>query len=128
MKITPVNMITSYEFSELVSETYGRPYEFQQQDGCRDRGFERFRVPPEYVEDFEATEIPEDINGPEMGVSFQAWLTRDPETPVGGNEARYQLISLFWERNFYPHITMVINDLHARGLLPAGEYIMVIDW
>lgn len=37
-------------------------------------------------------------------------------------------LSLWWERNFYPSVEVVANDLHARGLLPAGEYTIDIDW
>ena len=35
---------------------------------------------------------------------------------------------LFWERNFYPNVNMIANDLHSKGLLESGEYIIVIDW
>ena len=35
---------------------------------------------------------------------------------------------MFWERNFYPHVEMVMNDLHAKGLVEAGEYVIDIDW
>ena len=38
------------------------------------------------------------------------------------------LIDLWWKRNFYPDIEMVANDLHAKGLLEAGEYAIDIDW
>jgi hypothetical protein len=61
-------------------------------------------------------------------VSFAAWLARDPDAPLGGERADAFGIRLFWKRNFYPSIGMVLNDLHARGLLEAGEYVIVIDW
>ena len=35
---------------------------------------------------------------------------------------------LWWERNFYPDVSMIINDLHSKGLLPAGDYSIDIDW
>jgi len=124
MKIT--NAISSSELDALVVKTYGRPYSFQQQDGCKSRGVEHVTVPAD-PEDFEATEIPEEINGPEAGVSFAAWLARDPKAPVG-DDIEGWAIGLFWARNFYPHVSMVLNDLHARGLLPAGKYTLVIDW
>jgi hypothetical protein len=31
-------------------------------------------------------------------------------------------INMFWERNFYPNVQMVANDLHKKGLIEAGEY------
>ena len=33
------------EWDDVVTETYKRPYSFQQQAGCRERGVFRFRVP-----------------------------------------------------------------------------------
>jgi hypothetical protein len=35
---------------------------------------------------------------------------------------------MFWDRNFYPNVQMVANDLHKKGLLEAGEYSIRIDW
>ena len=29
---------------------------------------------------------------------------------------------------FYPNFQMIANDLHEKGLLPAGEYSIDIDW
>ncbi len=71
--------------------------------------------------------VPEEINGDEMGVSFAAWLARDPKEWNGDPKDRSYL-DMFWERNFYPDIQMVANDLHAKGLLPAGDYLIDIDW
>lgn len=118
------------EFDDLVKETYQRPYSYQQQDGCKDRGVDYFNLPINLPEDFENDSIPEVINGKEMGVSFKAWLERSPEAPVkehsNGNDSWY--IELFWERNFYPHVEMILSDLHSKGLLPEGELCIDIDW
>ena len=35
---------------------------------------------------------------------------------------------LFWDRNFYPHVSMIIKDLENKGILKEGEYIINIDW
>jgi hypothetical protein len=76
--------------------------------------------------------VPEIVNHDKQGVSFRAWLKRDPNKPLGdeepdkGNNKTY--INMWWERNFYPDIQMVANDLHSKGLLEAGEYIINIDW
>jgi hypothetical protein len=118
--------IQSSDLDRLIRETYGRPYCFQQQDGCKGRGIEYVSVPAEPY-DHRAHALPEVINGEEMGVSFAAWLARDPKAPVGKRTEDYA-IELFWHRNFYPHQSMVLNDLHARGLLPPGKYVIVIDW
>lgn len=129
LKIQNKQMIDVSDFDDLVQQTYGRPYSFQQQDGCQDRGTFEFTVPDEAY-DFENDTIPEEVNGDEMGVSFAAWLARDPAQKLDTEDEwdRERGLSLFWERNFYPDVQMVVNDLHAKGLIPAGDYVIYIDW
>ena len=114
------------EWDDLVTSTYGRIYKFQQQDGCKDQGVYCFTVPFAdcYVEDYERDEIPEEINGEIRGISFKAWLERDPDTPNFLEGYRHEL---FWERNFYPHVSMIIKDLESKGILKEGEYVINID-
>lgn len=127
MKITKENVVEVNDWDKLVTETYKRPYSFQQQDGCKSRGIFRFSVPDKKMcEDFENDTVEERINGNEMGVSFKAWLKRDPKKSVGRETGHS--IDLWWGRNFYPNIQMVANDLHSKDLLDAGEYIIDIDW
>jgi hypothetical protein len=126
IKIQTQQIIDVQDWDELVEKTYGRPYSFQQQDDCKQRGTEYITVPG-YQEDYENDTIPEVINGEVMGVSFAAWLARDPKAWNGQGKMSYTL-ELFWHRNFYPHVSMVANDLHAKGLIPAGEYGIKIDW
>lgn len=71
--------------------------------------------------------VPEKINGEEMGVKFDTWLARDPKKPIPNQERDYEL-NLFYERNFYPDVYTLANDLHKKGLLEAGEYLINIDW
>jgi hypothetical protein len=125
VKIRTKSVITVQDWDELVRKTYGRPYRFQQQDGCKPRGVQHFTVPDD-PEDYENDSIPEKVNGEEMGVSFKAWLARDPKQKIQG-EGSFGL-ELWWDRNFYPHFQMIANDLHKRGLLKAGEYLIEIDW
>jgi hypothetical protein len=129
MKIATKNVISCQNWDELVSETYGRPYSFQQQDDCKDRGVFNMTV-PDSAEDYENSTVPEVVNHPEMGVSFKAWLARDPnqKLPVRGDDYGNDFTPMWWDRNFYPDVQMVANDLHAKGLLEAGEYIIEIDW
>jgi len=147
MEIKTVKQISIQDWDELVEKTYNKVYSFQQQDGCKERGV--VTIWTDGPEDFENDTIPEIINGEEMGVSFKSWLERHTETPL--NPTKEQLkeckyywgkteedeskwkkdkshINLFWERNFYPHVSMIANDLFKRGLLEAGEYQIVIDW
>lgn len=149
MNIKIVKQINVQDWDKLVQETYGKTYSFQQQDGCKSRGVEDIEVSDEYLEDFENDTIPEVINGEEMGVSFKSWLEREPTTPLNCTEKEAKdcgyywgkseqdlkewqkdksHIDMFWKRNFYPHASMIVNDLHSKGLLEAGKYEIKIDW
>lgn len=128
MKIKKANMIEESDFSKLVQSTYGKPYRFQQQSGCMDRGTFKLKVPSEYTSEEEMyDDIPEELNGELMGVKFEKWLERDPIQPVGVYTDK-PFIDMFWERNFYPNIYTLVNDLYAKGLIEAGDYIINIDW
>lgn len=132
MKFKTVQMIDVSDWDDLVSKTYGRVYSFQQQDGCQERGTFEITVPDGEPKDwdFENDSIPEKVNGREMGVSFAAWLARDPKQKLDTEDEwdREHGLDMFWERNFYPNIQMVANDLHAKGILAAGEYVIDINW
>lgn len=128
--IKQVNMIDVQDFDDLVQKTYGRIYNFQQQDGCKGRGTECFEVPIKDPFDYERDSLPEKVNGKIMGVSFKAWLERDPKQKLDSKDKwdREHGLSLFWERNFYPSLDMVVQDLFEKGLIPKGEYVINIDW
>ena len=127
LKIKTEQVIAVDDWDKLVEETYGRPYKFQQQDGCRSRGTFKFKVPDKELLDFENDEVKEEVNGPEEGVSFAAWLARDPKKQIPERDEDY-VLELWWHRNFYPDVSMVANDLHKKGLLPEGDYTIDIDW
>jgi len=117
------------DWDDLVIKTYGRPYSFQQQDGCKER--QRVRLDatsnPEYVGDFGNETVPEIVNHNKMGVSFEAWLASDPKQALPGREDSFGL-ELWWERNFYPTAESIAHDLVKRGLLEEGKYTIDIDW
>lgn len=115
------------DWDELVTKTYGKPYSFQQQDGCKDRGIEWIDTTPDEDDDYENDSIPEVVNGENMGVSFKAWLERDSKQPIENQKYDWQL-ELFWERNFYPHANMIAEDLCKKGLLEKGVYQIYINW
>lgn len=128
MKIRTEQVIDVYEWDKLVKETYKRPYNFQQQDGCKSRGVFRFSIPSDDCEfDYENDTLPEDNNSEEMGVSFAAWLARDPKQPIKDQEYNWEL-ELWWIRNFYPSFDMVAADLYKKGLLEKGNYTISLDW
>lgn len=128
MKITTrtEQVIDVGDWDSLVETTYGRPYSFQQQDGCKERQRVTLTIPDEAY-DYENDTIPEEINGEEMGVSFDAWLARDPKEWNGDPEDK-RFLDLFWGRNFYPDVQMVANSLYRMELIEAGTYTIDIDW
>jgi hypothetical protein len=136
LKSRNVKMIEVSDWDNLVTETYGKPYSFQQQNGCQSRGIYNLTVPSEYSNDEEMNdEIPFEINGEEMGVKFQVWLDTSVEEVnqkfeeiTGKPESYSNQNDLFWDRNFYPDIETVANDLYKRGLIEAGDYSINIDW
>lgn len=123
---TTVKMINDSDWDALVQETYNRPYRFQQQDGCKERQIVELTIPYKDY-DYENETVPEVVNHDDMGVSFKAWLERDPKQKLANQQYDHQL-TLWWHRNFYPDVQTVANDLHARGLIEAGEYAINIDW
>lgn len=122
LEYTPINKIEERDWNEFVKKVYGKKYDFQQQDGCKPRGTHEFSVPIIYIDDYTNDEIPEKVNGSEMGVSFKAWLERTE--PFFDNYHD----DLFWERNFYPSVDMIIDDLYKKGLIKEGNYFINIDW
>lgn len=127
MRTRTEQVIDLQDWDALVEATYGRPYSFQQQDGCKGRGKERLTVSLDDPDDYEEDTVPDEINGDEMGVSFKAWLARDPKE-WNGAEGDDRWLDLFWGRNFYPTAESIGHDLLKRGLIEAGEYVIDIDW
>ena len=132
-EVRKVNMIEVQDWDNLVINTYGKPYSFQQQDGCQLRGIINITIPDEEAYDDEMNEsIPEMVNGPERGVKFDTWLGRDPNEPLKDENEKDGkedwMIRLFWLRNFHPELQTVANNLHKKGLIEAGDYIINIDW
>lgn len=103
------------EWNDLVSSIYKKRYSFQQQDGCKEKGIFYFQIPiwKEDYEDYKPSEFEkEDI----MGVSFKSWLEHDSSEKLN------------WDRNFYPHVSMIIDNLYNKGILKEGEYAIDINW
>lgn len=132
MKITTrtEQVIDVGDWDNLVETTYGRPYSFQQQDGCKERQRVKITIPDEYADDYENDTVPEEVNHDDRGVSFKAWLERDPKQKLNSEDEwdRENGLSLWWGRNFYPTVEMIANDLHEKGLIEAGTYTIDIYW
>jgi hypothetical protein len=150
IKYSNKKVIEVQDWDNLVQKTYGKPYSFQQQDGCQSRGVVNINIPDEDYDEEMNDHIPEVINNEyKMGVKFDVWLKRDPNEPLnpskqelkdcnyywGKSEAEEEAwkkdkshINMFFKRNFYPSIQSVANDLHKKGLIEAGDYTINIDW
>ncbi len=116
IKYTDKKIIDVNDWDKLVKKTYGKPYSFQQQEGCQDRGIVNLTISIEDYNDEEMEDsILEKVNGEEMGVKFTAWLARDPKQSLSSGKNEEWEIEMFWRRNFYPNINMVANDLCKKG-------------
>lgn len=132
LEYATVKMVNLYSWDKLVQQTYGKPYSFQQQEGCKDRGTHTLVVPCDYANEMDAgmpDDIPFEINGDEMGVKFSTWLKTTPEDINRDHPENYPGANrLFWDRNFYPDVSILANDLYDKGLIEAGTYVIKIDW
>jgi hypothetical protein len=127
MEYKTKKVIDEYDWNQLVIKTYGKPYTFQQQEGCMaNNTFFELSIPCEFTNDEDAhEEIPEILETEIMGVKFDKWLARDPKQLINGQS--WETI-LWWERNFYPDIYTLANDMYEKGVIEKGEYIIKIDW
>jgi hypothetical protein len=133
-----MNVFDMYEWDDLVEQTYKKPYCVQQQFGCLDRGHLKLVVPnPEEVEFVESEALDwadENLNANDTcGVKFPVWLARDPSTPIKNKGDLHWkdidfVTELWWHRVFFPRPETVAQDLYERGILEAGEYLILIDW
>lgn len=121
-----VKIVNLQDWDYLVSSTYGRTYSFQQQDDCKSRGTHYIKIPDKSY-DYKNDTLPEVVNCNEMGVKFKSWLERNPNKPLVNQKYDFEL-DLWWERNFYPDVQVIANDLYQKGLIKSGEYIIEIDW
>lgn len=131
IKFEQNNIIQLRDWDNLVKETYGKPYSFQQQDGCQEKGLIDFEVPNEeavYEEEEMNDKIPLVVNGDVMGVKFELWINTNPITHKEKKKWEDYQVELFWQRNFYPNFYVIANDLYEKGLIPKGKYFINISW
>lgn len=131
IKIETVKKILSYELDDFIRKLYGKPYCFQQQAGCMERGNHYIEIidPALYKPHSGFPDsVEETINGNDMCVSFKSWLETNPEEHKKRNEWSDALTKLFWQRNFYPCLEDIMQDLCKRGHIEPGEYMIEIDW
>ena len=83
--------------------------------------FFHFKV-PDFAKDFKSDEVPENLDKKDQtGVSFKAWLNRDPKMKLEKQKYDFEL-GMWWERNFYPNLQILANDLYKKGVIEADNY------
>ena len=130
LKTITDTVVDSFEWDRFVKQVYDRPYTFQQQDGCRQRGVSYFTATPgqyEFVEHMEPvpTGPIEGIRSC-FGVSLEEWVGRSPEAAFDPD--RPNRTGTYWERNYYPPIDELASDLCEKGLIAPGRYVLLVDW
>lgn len=129
-----INVIDVSDLDDLVKEVYGKPYKLQQQNGCMERQHISVYVGKEVVEGDENEygdiheSIPLIINGNDMCVKFDTWLNATPEQHKEEMCWEDWEVELFWFRNFYPDLNVLLYDLYKKGLIEKGSYDINIDW
>ena len=93
-----------HEFSQFVSDFYGRPWSMQQ-GMCLGQNT------------YQTANIPE---GECVG-KVDAWLNLpyDPDAPYA---------AMHFERDHYVWYAAILDDLHAKGVIPAGNYLIKVWW
>lgn len=130
MNYETVKLVESSELDRFVEEIYGKPFCFQQQAGCRSRGTISVTVPVKYLKDFEEGYDAKEVAESEgyYSVSLKDWLDRDPDEKFQSNEKYDWETIMIWQRNFYPDIDVIFDDLHKKGLIEEGKYLINISW
>jgi hypothetical protein len=114
LKYKTQRVIDLRDWDQLVKDTYGKEYSFQQQDGCRERQQYYIEIPSKWTND---DDMPDEPRKNERGVKFSVWLEENPTW------SRLDII-----RNFYPDVETLANDLFDKGLIEEGVYVIDVDW
>lgn len=117
-----VILVWESDFSKLVSETYGRPYRLQQGSSSPQdmMGQEEVRI----------VDVPtsaQRIDEPYESI-FEEWRDADATKPEGLRDWEWNIL---WERaqnDKWAPLEPLVNDLHERGLLIKGRYVIRAWW
>ena len=116
MRIRNEKVIDVSEWDSLVRKTYGRPYSFQQQDECKDRGVFRFTVPAK-ADDHEQESVPEIVNHEKWAsalhhgssetrnLRYRAAAKMLPASIYGGVETSTQTYK-WWQMTYTPKVCL----------------------
>ena len=113
----PDFVIHESDFSEFVAEGYGRPFCWQQMVLAGQDSFHEFDIFPP-------------VGGDEDWVSTYAQPQLDEWLAAWANmpEGEPWLMKMNAERDHVIDLNVLTWDLHRRGLLAAGTYLMKVGW
>ncbi|MBB3752468.1 hypothetical protein FHT44_004980 [Mycolicibacterium sp. BK634] len=131
-----ITLILESDWSELVAEVFDRPYNFQQQAGCRSNDtIWKFTVPESFKDwDLNAVDAAiEQWRNSEPHRNEQIPAVRDGKVVYVEHPRREWPMSdfslkLWWERENWPEFEDVMCVLARRGLIDPGEYALHIWW
>ena len=106
IKYEEVRMVESSEIDRVVEKIYQLPFTYQQQN-----------IENDTKESFEYWIVPDDNNFPE-GMPLEKWAKE--EKPLTTSSKQDFIGSV------YPDFQQILNELHRRGLMPEGKYIISI--
>lgn len=132
----PVTLIWEDDWSRLVTQVFGKPYQFQQQGEMHGQNSIYAFTVPENFDDWDIEGVDRDI---------QEWLTKEmPRTEthpaVKDGQVVYVerdrdewpprdlTVKLWWLRENYPDFDVVMCALARKGLIDPGEYALHIWW
>lgn len=104
------------DFSEAVAELYGRPFRLQQMDMRGNDSYMEFDVVEEWV--------PGSVE--DAAAAIQAW--QEEWNELNASDASDLTKKLAAVRDQFIDFELLVVDLHERGELPVGRYLMKVWW
>lgn len=112
----PDFVIHESDFSEFVAEVYGRPFCWQQMQMAGQDSYQEFDVPDQGDD----TEWVTTYAQPQLDEWLAAWANMP--------QRESWLMKINAERDHVIDLDVLTWDLHRRGLLAAGTYLMKVWW
>ena len=102
LKYKTVKLVWESDLQDLILDTYGRRTEWAAEQEMSQNETRNFTVPSNRYVD-------------EDSLTVAQWLAGETTELYG-----YTLVE--------PEMQLILNDLHARGLVEAGEYVVEVWW
>lgn len=113
----PDHLLWESAFSVAVAEIYGRPFKLQQMQMLGQYTFVEFEVTPEHYDADAFNRAAEAI---------AEW--QEQWTVLNATDKADWHKNLEAEREHFLDLELLVIDLYARDVLPAGSYMMKVWW